>query len=465
MPRHTGAKPVADMRTATTALLHPNAVAVVGATDDPRRLGGRLMLSLVQGGFRGPVHPVDEPDPASSKVPPQILAKRTLWSVTELPDGVDLVVLTIGGDRAVALAAECVRKGVRAVMVLVPGFAEAHQRGRELQMRLLDEVSLKGGRLLGPNSTGLYCASSALNLAPGLGIPGKEPGSVALLSQAGDLDQLFIDTLRGHGLGLGLYVGLGNAADLGPQHLLAAAADEPGIKAIAVSIMGEVDHLALSSAVRAVAPRVPVVLAHKVRGRAAHRAARMHSGSSSDAVEAIPDLITAGAVIATDLVDLADKATALALQPRARGRRVAILSTSSGAAVAAATHLEEQRLELPVMPEQVQRVLMQWLPEHGSAANPVHLGGALPDASLKPVVEGVLGQALVDGAVLLAVGSDQPSLATAAAEVVARRGKPVVAVAIRAPRTEEALRAAGIPVYPSPLRAARAYQALVPGPL
>jgi len=67
--------------------------------------------------------------------------------------------------------------------------------------------------------------------------------------------------------------------------------------------------------------------------------------------------------------------------------------------------------------------------------------------------------------VLLAVGTDQPALATAAAEVVARHGKPVVAVAIRAPRTGEALRAEGIPVYPSPLRAARAYQALVPWPL
>jgi len=465
MPRHAGAPPVGDMRTATAALLHPNAVAIVGASDDPRRPGGRLMLSLVQGGFRGPIHPVDEPVPGASKVPSQVLAKRTLSSVTELPEGVDLVVLTVGGDRAVALAAECVRRGARAVMVPVAGFAEAHQRGRELQMRLLDEVSLKGGRLLGPNSMGLYCASSSLDLAPGLALPGKGPGRIALVSQAGDLDHLFIDTLDEHGIGIGLYVGLGNAADLGPQHLLAAAADEPGVKAIAVSVMGEVDHVALASAVRDVAPRVPVVITHKVRGRAAHRAARAHSGAASDAADAVPDLISAGAVIATDLVDLADKATALALQPRARGRRVAILSTSSGAAVAAATHLEEQRLELPVMPEQVQRVLMQWLPEQGTAANPVHLGGALPDASLKPVVEGVLGQSSVDGAVLLAVGTDQPALATAAAEVVARRGKPVVAVAIRAPRTGEALRAEGIPVYPSPLRAARAYQALVPWPL
>jgi acyl-CoA synthetase (NDP forming) len=226
-----------------------------------------------------------------------------------------------------------------------------------------------------------------------------------------------------------------------------------------------VDRLALSSAVRGVAPRTPVLVAHKVRGRAAMRAARSHAGAAMEASEAMPDLEAAGAVLATDLVDLADRTAAMVLQPRARGRRVAVLSTSGGAAVAAASHLEDMRLEVPVLPEQVQRALVQWLPEHGTAANPVNLGGALPAGSLRPVVEGVLGQPTVDGTVVLAVGVEVPARATAAAEAATARGKPVVGVTVRAPLTAKAMREAGIPVYPSPARAARAYQALVPGPL
>ncbi len=465
MPRHAGAPPVADTRTATAALLHPNAVAVVGASEDTRDLGGRMLLSLVKGGYRGPVYPVADPEGTGRVVPSQIMAKRVLKSAEELPEGVDLAVVAMTGPRAVATAAECVRRGVRAVLVPTTGFAEAHQRGRELQMRLVDEVGLKGARLLGPNSTGLYCRSASLDLAPSIGDASNGAGKVALLSQAGDIDHLFIDTITEQGLGLALYAGLGNSADLGPEHLLATAAEEPGVTATAVAIVGNFDRLALSSAIRNVGSRVPVLVTHKVRGHAAHRAARAHSGGASPARESMPDLIAAGATMAVDIVDLADRTAAAAMQPRARGCRVAVLSTSSGAAVAAATHLEEARLELPVLPEQVQRVLLQWLPEHGTAANPVYLGGALPDASLRPVVEGVLGQAAVDGAVLMVVSAEQPALATALSEVVSRRGKPVVAMVVKATRTAEALRAEGIPVYPTPLRAARAFQALVPGPL
>ena len=465
MPGKEASGPSADPRSSTMALLRPHAVAVLGASEDPETPGGAFLHSLVRGGFQGPVYPVIEAERGGRRAPSQMMARKVLGSIDELPLGVDLAVVVLPPERAAGAAVDCVGKGARAIVVPGRGFAESHARGRELQVAMADQVGSRGARLLGPNSLGIYSRAGDLDLAPSVPVGGGEPAVAALLSQAGELDALFIETLREHRLGLALYASLGNAADLSFEHLLPAASMEPGVRAVAMVPAGTVDRLALSSAVREVAPRTPVLVAHKVRGRAAMRAARSNAGAAMEASEAMPDLEAAGAVLATDLVDLADRTAAMALQPRARGRRVAVLSTSGGAAVAVASHLEDMGLEVPALPEKVQRALVQWLPEHGTAANPVNLGGALPAGSLRPIADGVLGQPTVDGAVVLAVGADVPALATAAAEAAAARGKPVVGVAVRAPLTAKAMRASGMPAYPSPMRAARAYQALVPGPL
>jgi acetyltransferase len=380
-----------------------------------------------------------------------------------------MAVLVLPPARATATAQELAKRGVRSFVVPVQGFAEAHQEGRELQRRMVDGVTSAGARLLGPNTLGLYSSNSKLNLVTEVdalppGIERARRPRVALLSQAGELDQVFVDTLLGHREALSLYVSLGNAADVGFEHLLRGAEGEPGIEAVALVPAGEVDVPALASAVREVSSRMPVLVAPKVRGRAAQRAARSHTGGATEATEAMPSLVAAGAITARDIEDLADRTVAVVNQPVARGRRVAVLSTSGGAAVAAASHLTDQGLEVPTIRPEVQQALRSWLPDHATASNPVTLTGRLPGGNYRPIIRGVMGQANVDGAVLLVVGTDPPPLSRAFVEVVRRAGKPVVGVCVGAPRTAATLMDAGIPVYTTPARAARAYQALAPLP-
>jgi acyl-CoA synthetase (NDP forming) len=460
----------ADVRTATTALLRPRAVAIIGASDDPSLPGGQLLHSLVGGRYPGPIYPVIEPKEGERHPRAQVLARQALRSITEIPKGVDLAVVVLPPHRATATAVELVNRGVRALVVPVPGFAEAHQEGRDLQTRMVDSVGLGGARLLGPNTLGIYSRDAMLNLVTGVdpepaGIEAARHPRVALLSQAGELDQIYIDSLLGHREALSLYVSLGNASDVSFEHLIRGAAEEPSVAAVAIVPAGEVDVPAVASAIREVGGRLPVLVTPKVRGRAAARAARSHTGGATDAAEAMPDLVAAGAIPARDIEDLADRTVAVVNQPMARGRRVAVLSTSGGAAVAAASHLADLGLEVPTLKPEVQQVLRSWLPDHASAANPVNLTGKLPGANYRPCVSGVLGQDRVDGGVVLAVGTDPPALAKAVVEAASNRAKPVVAVCVGAPRTQATLVDAGIPVYPTPARAARAYQALVPIPL
>jgi acyl-CoA synthetase (NDP forming) len=460
----------ADVRTATTALLRPGAIAIVGASEDPTLPGGKLLHNLVGGKYPGPIYPVLEPKPGSTRRPVQVLARQALHNISEIPVGVDMAVVVLPPHRASATAVELVKRGVRAVVVPVPGFAEAHQEGRDLQAKMADTVRCGGARLLGPNTLGLYSVNSKINLVTGVdpapaSIETVRSPRVALLSQAGELDQVFIDSLMGHREALSLYVSLGNAADVGFEHLVRGAVEEPGVAAVAMVPSGEVDVPALASAVRDLSGRVPILVAPKVRGVAALRAAKAHVGGATDAGEAMPDLVAAGAIPARDIEDLADRTAAVVNQPMARGRRVAVLSTSGGAAVAAASHLADQGMEVPALSANVQGVLRTWLPDHAGASNPVNITGKLPSNNYWPLISGVMGQGNVDGAVVLAVGADPPALGKAVVEANRRRGKPIIGVTVGAPRMEAALVDAGIPVYPTPARAARAYQALVPIPL
>src|SRR4030095_10594574 len=124
----------------------PASVAVVGASRDPSSIGYRILEALVMNRFQGPVYPVNP----KAGVVGSIRAHR---SVTEIPEAVDLAVVVVPRDPALGVIDECAQRGVKAVIVITAGFAEAGEEGRALQKQLVEKVRGYGMSMVGPKRT------------------------------------------------------------------------------------------------------------------------------------------------------------------------------------------------------------------------------------------------------------------------------------------------------------------------
>ena len=156
----------------------PRSLAVVGASNDPTRFGGRILQYLNQSTFSGPVYPVN---PGRSEVQ----GLKAFRSIDELPGAVDCALLAISAEDTEAAVEACIRKGARSAVLFGAGFSEVGAAGAARQARLAEAARAAGLRLLGPNCMGLVNAHAGFygTFASALedGLP--PPGRIAVASQ------------------------------------------------------------------------------------------------------------------------------------------------------------------------------------------------------------------------------------------------------------------------------------------
>jgi acyl-CoA synthetase (NDP forming) len=204
------------------ALLDPRSVAVVGASADVTRIGGRVLDYMIRGGFRGQLIPVN---PKRSEV--QGLAAAP--SIAELPSAVDTAILAVSAEATPAAVEACAAKGVKGCVIFSAGFAETGPQGRSLEDRLREISARTGIRIIGPNCLGVFnsfsgfygCFSNTLDRA----FP--ELGPLTIVSQSGAVGSHIYWLARDRGLGLRYWISTGNECDVDAAECVAFAADDP----------------------------------------------------------------------------------------------------------------------------------------------------------------------------------------------------------------------------------------------
>lgn len=433
-------------------MFNPKSIAVIGASDNPFKMGYYCLKSLL--GFRGKVYPVN---PSRSVVQ----GLKAYPSVLDVPGEVDLSVVVAPAPQVLGVIEECAEKGVRGAVIITAGFREVGGEGAKLQEEIASVARRSGMRILGPNTFGFVNAWAGVN-ATFTDVLGEiKSGNVAIVTQSGGVCHLFCYEAITQGLGVSLAVGLGNRCDIDFPEMIRYLSQDERTRVIALHVEGLDDPRSFLDAARD-AVKVKPVIVYKVGKARVDRESLSHTGSMAGDYRLYDALFKQAGVITVDSVtELFDAAKAFSLTRPPRGNRVAVVSVQAGPAIIISDVCKSSGLELPEFTEETKRRIESVLPPMTIRSNPVDLAFAYDPRKGLEAIRLALNDGNVDMLIVFQLYHPAvPPLAEVLVELAREAGKPVV-VAAHAPRDMvrseiKVLEEGGIPVYPTPERAAKA---------
>ena len=446
-------------------LLAPRVVAVIGASEDPTRIGGRPIAAMLRAGFGGRILPVNPKREA-------VQGLACFPTVEALPEAPDAALIAVPAKAVPDAIRALGARGCRAATLFSAGFAEVGADGARAQRELVALARAHGVRLLGPNTLGVYNVGTGYygtfssSLDTGLPVA----GTIGIASQSGAFGAHLGAVARDRGMGVSVLVTTGNEADITVADAVAWMARDPGTSVICLYMEAVNDAGAFLAALEeARAAGKPVVALKAGRSALGARAAASHTASlAGDAAVADAVLRAHGVVVVTEPERLMDDAYALSGGVFPAARTLGIVTISGGAGIVAADEAERIGLPMPSMPETAQARLREVLP-YASPANPLDCTAqALNDPTL---LHTFTKAALEDGgygAVLcfLTYVGGSPALIDRVIEALAplRAAHPdrILAVcALGAPEVLARYGEHGILVFDDPCRAVRALDAVL----
>ena len=390
-------------------LLAPRSVAVIGASNETRKLGHAVLVNLLRAGFTGPVYPVN-PETLS------VQGVRAYKSVLDIPDPVDIAVVTVPAASVAEVLESCRAKGVHGLVVVTGGFADADPLGdagdgADAQRRMVSMARANGMRVLGPNCLGVVNTDPAVRLNATLAPVVPPPGRVGFFCQSGALGIAILADAASRGLGLSSFVSAGNRADVSGNDLLQFWHSDERTEVVLLYLESFGNPRKFARLARTLARAKPVIAVKS--GRHALVSPGLAASTAAVSDTAVATLFAQSGVIRTDTLGEAfDAAQLLAHQPIPRGERVAILGNSTALGVLALDACVEAGLtvvdEVPV--------------DFGVSVSPEELGGAVRIAVGRADVDAVVvvyvppvaipGQAHAEALRAAASGSRVPVVST-----------------------------------------------------
>ena len=436
---------------AIDAVFRPRRIAVFGASADPKKFGSQVLRNLQMSGFAGELLPI-------SRSSAEIGGIKSHGSLRELPEAVDLVLLSVPVQHVAAAVEDAAATSAKAAVIFTAGFQEIGATGRAMQ----DEVLRKAGgkvRLIGPNCLGIRNFRLPMNASPSAQ-KGPPPGNIAFISQSGAFGNAAMAALSEARVGLSKLASVGNMADLTHAHIFRYLIDDPETEVVTAFVEGVPDASAFLDAVSAVARVKPIIILKGGRSKSGQRAALSHTGSLAGDGRVWDALLReAGANIATSSQELFDAASAFSRHGRQTisGSRAAIFSLAGGPGVVAADHCNSYGIELPPLEEKLQ-ALRSIVPPYAALGNPVEVTGQTKREHLATCAQAIIEQPEVDALIGIAIGLDFKEFADSL--IVANRTKPVVACVV-AENSENLLAEGGVANFRSVDRAVRALRHLM----
>jgi len=438
----------------------PKSIAVIGASNNITKIGNAALKNILVSDYECKVYPINPHEKF-------IMGLKCYKKITKVPGEIDLALISVPAAIVPQVVKECVQKKVHGVIIISSGFSEVGNLEKEDEIKRL----IKGSktRILGPNTMGYKNASINLDASFAFGMPRK--GNLALASQSGALGMGMIYLANNEFVGLSKIVGVGNKLDIDDDDLIDYFSTDPETKVIGLYVEGIKNGRAFMTSIKAC--HKPVLVVKAGRTEAGARATASHTGSMAGSDEIYGAAIKqAGGIRCRDVVELFDMARALAGQPPAQGNRIGIITNGGGLGILLADACVANGLRIPKLSQKTYKRIDKILPDIVSPNNPVDLIADAGFYRYEAATRALLEDPNIDGIIVASVhgGYARPREYTGAILKMVRERKlheeykkPILGFWVGGREFEDLvldLKAAGVPIYPSSWRVARAMLAL-----
>ncbi len=445
-------------RDALRVALNPRSIAIIGASDNPNKIGGRPLAFLKRFGYRGEVYPIN---PARGETQ----GYACFADLAALPEPPDMAVVVVPGDAAVEAVADCAARGVKVVNVMTSGFGETGAAGRDKEQRMVATARAQGTRIIGPNSQGLanFGTGTVTSFSTMFIESPPADGPLGIVSQSGAMSVVPYGLLRQRGIGVRHAHATGNDCDVTACELACAVAEDPDLKLLLLYLEGIPDPWHLAEAARIARERkLPIIALKTGRTASGQLAASSHTGALANEDRVVDAFFEQhGIWRAKDMGELVDGAELYLKGWRPSGRRLVTISNSGAVCVMTADLAAQSGVPLAKLSEDTRGALGKILPSFATTVNPIDITAALLNNSrlfgdiLPVLAQDPAADAFLIGIPVAGTGYDVDAFARDAAAFAASTGKPLV---IAAPQAVVAkpFKAAGMAVFRTESEAFRA---------
>lgn len=359
------------------SIFNAKSVAVIGASSASFKWGAQTLHRLINFGYHGKVYPINPRET-------EIQGLRAYASVLDVPDPIDLAVITVRADMVPQSVKECTEKGIKGAIIISADFAETGHHGQSLQKETL-EIARQGGlRFVGPNCFGIFNSANGLSTLPT--VPAK--GEIGFISQSGSLVHMVARVASLKGYGLSKLVSAGNQADLDVADYLQFLGDDPETKSIVIYLEGFKNGRKLFDVAKQVTAKKPVVIYKAGRHPDSDRVSMSHTANMTGEDRIFDAMCRqVGMLRADTLHSTMDMAAILTRQPFASGNRIGIQGTGGQCMILADTCLSLGMQVPELSDEEAEGIIsgIQFPPHAPMPRNPVDFAGshtALMDATV-----------------------------------------------------------------------------------
>ena len=445
-------------------LMAPKSVAIVGATNNPNKVGHIIMQNYIDVGYSGPMWPVN----INSKKGDLIMGYPAYSSVLSIGKPIDLVVIAVPADSVPAVLEECGKAKTKSVVIVSGGFAEIGKV--ELQQKVYDITKKYSFIMMGPNCLGIMNTRARVDtlFLPTFKIDRPKIGGVSFASQSGAVGSSILDMIDAEGFGLSKFISYGNALDIDEVDILDFLARDDETTVVIFYMEGAKRGKEFIDSLKNITRKKPVIMIKGGATDAGATAAHSHTASLAGNYQVYEAIFKQfGVTQAKTMQDVLDFAKMFDTQPLPKGKRIAIITNGGGVGVIATDALYEAGLELATFSKDSEARLRKIMPPIVNIRMPMDMAGDADDKRFAAALEVASSDPNIDAIMVIALFQTPGADSRVAASLInysATRVKPIAVVSPGGSYTQahrNMMESSGVPVYSSPDQAARAFKALL----